>query len=190
MGAAVIDMVNILERYVPEMALPAYAFVPGRHSHPVTDPRGHSFGRAVAPILALDPGQPFRSPEYLYAIDLFNSGYYWEAHEEWEGLWVSAGRGGVTGDFLKGLIKLAAAGVKSREGQRAGVTRHAKRAGELFRLVASSRPDRRAFYAGLELNVLIRMAMDLETNPIVDDSSSIVGQPVLAIRLRLADSEN
>ena len=54
-------------------------------------------------------------------IALFNAGYYWEAHEAWEGLWHAHGRDGPTADVLKGLIKLAAAGVKVREGRPHGV---------------------------------------------------------------------
>nr|WP_244447982.1 DUF309 domain-containing protein [Neorhizobium vignae] len=50
--------------------------------------------------------------------DLFNHGYYWEAHEAWEGLWQAAKRGSQLRAFLKGLILLSAAGVKIREGKR------------------------------------------------------------------------
>ena len=45
---------------------------------------------------------------------------YWEAHEAWEELWHACGRMGPTADFLRGLIKLAAAGVKVREGRPRG----------------------------------------------------------------------
>ncbi len=31
-------------------------------------------------------------------VDLFNHGYYWESHEEWESLWHAAGRRGVVAD--------------------------------------------------------------------------------------------
>jgi predicted metal-dependent hydrolase len=72
------------------------------------------------------------NPHYLRAVDLFNFGYYWEAHEAWEGLWIAAGRTGPVADALKGLIKLAAAGVKAYEGRPAGVRRHARRALELL----------------------------------------------------------
>ncbi|WP_050986270.1 DUF309 domain-containing protein [Schlesneria paludicola] len=178
----------MLERYLPEIAMPAYAFVPARHPHPVTDARGHSFGRTAVPVSPLDTHQPFRSTEYLHAIDLFNAGYYWEAHEEWEGLWVAAGRAGVAGNFLKGLIKLAAAGVKSREGQGGGVKRHAKRAGELFRITRANLPEGQAVYAGLTLDNLVQVATELESHPIIDDSFSVGGQPVLCIRLTLTAS--
>ncbi len=73
----------------------------------------------------------------MHAIDLFNHGFYWEAHEAWEALWHAAGRKGAAADFLKGLIKLAAAGVKAREGRAAGVRQHAQRAEELFTHMAT-----------------------------------------------------
>jgi len=69
---------------------------------------------------------------HRHAIDLFNHGYYWEAHEAWEGLWLAVGKSGPVADLLKGLIKLAAAGVKAREGNVAGMVRHARRALELI----------------------------------------------------------
>ena len=59
-----------------------------------------------------------RSGRFRRAIELFNAGYYWEAHEVWEELWHVEGRRGPTAELLKALIKLAAAGVKVREGQR------------------------------------------------------------------------
>src|SRR5688500_6277324 len=104
-------------RLVPERPLPPYAFVPGRFPHPVSDPRGHSYGARPEPSAPPDPERWRECSSYLYGIDLFNHGYYWEAHEEWEGLWHACNRRGRTANFLKGLIKLAAAGVKAREGQ-------------------------------------------------------------------------
>src|SRR3954447_16675008 len=112
-------------RHFTERPLPRYAFVPGRHPHPVSDLRGHSFGVRSSELNPLDPHHPGRSIEFLYAIDLFNAGYYWEAHETWESLWHAAERSGPIAMLLKGLIKLAAAGVKAREGNAAGVQCHA-----------------------------------------------------------------
>jgi hypothetical protein len=129
---------NQIPRY-SNRPLPPYSYVPGVNAHPVSDPRGHSFGMQVEKATPLNE-ESFRANEsYLYAIDLFNYWFYWEAHEAWEALWHAAGRRGQTADFLKGLIKLAAAGVKAREGRAAGVRQHAKRAEELFRGVAGER---------------------------------------------------
>ncbi|MEX0938925.1 MAG: DUF309 domain-containing protein [Pirellulales bacterium] len=140
-------------RLVPDQALPPYSYVPGYAPHPVSDPAGHMHGHRPTP---LDPPQPDAwqaCREYLWAIDLFNHGYYWEAHEAWEGLWLAAGRGGPLGDFLKGLIKLAAAAVKAREGNRRGAQRHARRAEELLRAVRDREAGPR--YLGLNFEELI-----------------------------------
>jgi hypothetical protein len=120
-------------RLLPDEPLPPYAFVPGQSPHPTSDPAGHSFGRAATPPAPLDPSRWRECRDYLHGLDLFNAGFYWEAHEAWEGLWHAAGRTGTTADFLKGLIKLAAAGVKHRAGKPAGVRSHACRAAELLR---------------------------------------------------------
>ena len=53
-----------------------------------------------------DPAMWRECREYLRGIDLFNYGYYWEAHEVWECLWHACGRQGPTSEFLKALIRL------------------------------------------------------------------------------------
>jgi len=125
---------------------------------------------------------------FLFAIDLFNAGFYWEAHEAWEGLWVAAGRTGVQADFLKGLIKLAAAGVKAREGRSVGVQRHARRAAELFRgVLAHQQSVDQQTYAGLSISDLIAAANQLVLRPIVDAAPSVGGRPVLALQLKIGN---
>ena len=176
-----------LDRYAPEIPFPAYSFVPGKHPHPVTDPRGHSFGQPHVVPEPLDPEHPRGSRQFLAAIDLFNAGYYWEAHEAWEGLWIAAGRAGEIADFLKGLIKLAAAGVKAREGQVVGVQRHARRACELFLAVRALLPAEQNSHCGLMLNELVFNARSLAEQPILDETPSIGGRAVIPFRLTLTD---
>ncbi|MBI4658773.1 MAG: DUF309 domain-containing protein [Verrucomicrobia bacterium] len=119
----------------------------------------------------LDPRHWRRCRLYLRGIDLFNHGYYWEAHEVWEILWHAAGRRGGLADFLKSLIALAAAGVKAREGRAAGVRQHASRALALFeaQLNQPKRQDARRMgkrlFMGLELESLVEAAARLEENP-------------------------
>jgi uncharacterized protein len=165
-----------IPRLAPDQPFPAYAYVPGRFPHPLSDPRGHSFGvKAQRP----DPPDPDRwhiCRPYLYAIDLFNHGYYWEAHEVWEGLWHACGRTGQTGRFLKGLIKLAAAGVKIRQGIPPGVKSHARRAAELFRQTEEEAGGQDCRYLGLCLGELIRFAQDIADAEIPrrsDDPSAV-----------------
>jgi hypothetical protein len=114
-------------RLLPTREFPAYAYLPGRHPHPVRDPAGHSFQVPPVHVVAT-----VGSEEYYWGADLFNHGYYWEAHEAWEGLWKVAGKGSEIRCLLKGLILLSAAGVKIREGKRTAAGRHAGRAAGLF----------------------------------------------------------
>jgi ribosome biogenesis protein Tsr3/predicted metal-dependent hydrolase len=145
-------------RFVPDIALPPYTFVPGRTPHPVRDPGGHHFGKTPELPPPLDSDRWRDNRTYLYGVDLFNHGYYWESHEEWEGLWRAAGRSGRLADFLKGLIKLAAAGVKIRQGQPRGVSSHAAGAADLFHDIARQLGGEGAVYLGLRLRDLLAFA--------------------------------
>ncbi|MFD1973346.1 DUF309 domain-containing protein [Mesorhizobium kowhaii] len=117
-------------RHLPKKSFPAYAYLPGRQPHPVRDPAGHSYLVEPMPV-ATDAA--LGSDPFLWGLDLFNHGYYWEAHEAWEGLWQVADRGGPSRVFFKALILLSAAGVKIREGKTAAAVRHSRRAAMLFR---------------------------------------------------------
>jgi hypothetical protein len=138
-------------RYSSE-PLPPYAYVPGSGTpHPVSDPRGHMYGVIHAAPEPLDPESWQASPAYLYAVDLFNHGFYWESHEAWESLWHAAGRRGPVAAWLKALIKLAAAAVKGFESNPVGVQRHARRALELVAEVRSDLPAGQLMFAGMSL---------------------------------------
>jgi len=126
-------------RWLPQKSLPPYAYLPGKNPHPVRDPAGHSHHVEPIPVAA----EVSRSSDaFLWGLDLFNHGYYWEAHEAWEGLWQVADRDGPLRMLFKGLILLWAAGVKIRERKNAAAARHAKRAAALFRRVPASAFER------------------------------------------------
>ena len=150
-------------RLLPERPFPPYAFIgEGRgNPHPRHDPAGHSHDVPELTPPPFDPERWWDSPTYLYGIDLFNYGYYWEAHEEWEGLWVAAGKRGPASEFFKGLIKLAAAAVKVRQGQPTGVQRHGSRAAEHFRCVVDATDTRRVGFGGFTLDDLITFAHEV-----------------------------
>ena len=69
------------------------------------------------------------------------------------------------GSFIKGLIKLAAAGVKVREGRLEGVRSHAQRAAELFSHVADQLRPEKSSYFGLSLPRLIELAAEVVRDP-------------------------
>ena len=177
--------------------LPPYTHIPGVTPHPLRDPAGHSFEepKSLAEILehkaadlVLNWENVSAQPEFQWAVQLFNAGYYWESHEAWEALWHSAGRTGSLSDFLKGLIKLAAAGVKLREHNLTGVQRHASRARELFQAVAKERGMDLGPKEPSRFTALIAIAGQLLEHPPslpVDRT----GQPVVALpRLPVAVS--
>ncbi len=91
---------------------PAYRFIPGQTPHPTRDPEGHSYNQEPDPLISFDPDKWHSCEEYLYGIDLFNHGYWWEAHEALEAVWVAAGRRTNTGLFVQGLIQVAVAHLK------------------------------------------------------------------------------
>lgn len=139
-------------RYAPAVPLPPSSYVPGHElPHPVNDPAGHLYANrgadheppiadeALATLPACSPARRLAlagllaaSPRWPYAVDLFNAGCYWEAHEAWEGFWHALGRTTPEARCVQGLIHLAAACVKIREGKPRGVIRHTERARELL----------------------------------------------------------
>ncbi len=121
-----------MARYRPPQKIPAYSYVPGKFPHPHRDPAGHSHGFEQEHVDPPSVEQWRECSSYLWGIDLFNAGFYWEAHEAWEQVWIAVARQGTIADFLKALIKLAAAGVKARENRSYGVIRHANRCLELL----------------------------------------------------------
>ena len=174
-------------RLCPDRPLPPYSYVPGSFPHPISDPAGHSYkchamaGETEQPVhnIPIDLASEWRlSFEYLFGIDLFNHGFYWEAHETWEQLWIVSGRSGRNANFSKSLIKLAAAGVKAREGRPLGVQRHALRARELFLLVSESlRTEGNLLtLGGLDLQFLAMAAETIAANAIslVEDSDDLL----------------
>jgi hypothetical protein len=92
-------------RWLPQKRLPPYAYLPGKNPHPVRDPAGHSYHVEPIPVAA---DVSLGSGAFLWGLDLFNHGYYWEAHEAWEGLWQVADRNGTLRTLFKGLILLSA----------------------------------------------------------------------------------
>lgn len=150
-------MADSLPRFAPERPLPPYTYIPGKTPHPLSDPLGHGFGRVIESSAGLDAKHPERSPDWCYAVDLFQHGYYWEAHEVWEGLWHAAGRAGLVATWLKALIKWAAAGVKVREGRPEGARRHALRAAELVRSAIDGETSQKDVIAGFDVPVLLTL---------------------------------
>jgi len=140
-------------RLLPNSPLPRYTHVPGSGTpHPYRDPRGHSYNQRPMNPKPLQPERWAENRSYLLGLDFFNLGFYWEAHDEWDRLWRSTGADSLVGRFLKGLVKMAAAGIKVREESIHGVRRHAASAGEVFADVAAE--SDLDSYCGLDFTLL------------------------------------
>ena len=95
--------------------------MPGETPHPRTHPRGHAYGtEAGYDGLPLLPDNWHCNQAYLFGVDLYNYAYWWEAHEQWEGLWRLAGSQSVCGLYLRGLIQISAALIKWHQGNQRG----------------------------------------------------------------------
>jgi ribosomal protein S18 acetylase RimI-like enzyme len=94
-------------RYLPERPLPERAFLPGRGRRP-TPP--------ALPIFPRPADEWWQCPDFLYAVDLFNAGFYWEAHEMWEGMWRQRQDDRAQRELLQGLLQCAAFAVHARRG--------------------------------------------------------------------------
>ena len=103
--------------------LPGRAFIPGvspRDDRPAeTTPH-----RAALPAV-LGADETFR-----FAVDLYNHGFPWEAHEQWESLWLAAPGASRERHLLSGLIQAAAAAVKALDARWAGARKLAASAAE------------------------------------------------------------
>lgn len=121
------------------LPLPPYRFVPGRTPHPYRDPAGYAYGQRGEHASAIRLAPPERwseNVEYLFGCDLYNQGYWWEAHEAWEGLWRSANANTTQRRFLQALILATVCHLKLEMGVLAAVQRLRARANRRLLQVA------------------------------------------------------
>ncbi|MDE1920807.1 MAG: DUF309 domain-containing protein [Candidatus Omnitrophica bacterium] len=100
-----------LHRYTSK-AFPAYRFIPGENPHPTENPAGHSYSKTAERKMIFDPELWSEDQGYLYGVDLYNNGYWWEAHEAFEERWRVVDKGNIGRDYLQGLIKISGAFIK------------------------------------------------------------------------------
>jgi hypothetical protein len=129
---------------------PTYAYLPGTTPHPTRDPAGHSYeatpkSRRAATWRVEDWRQ---LDDWLHGVDLFNAGFYWEAHEAWEGLWAACDRDSIPALFLQGLIQIAAALLKARLRSATGVRALSQEGLDKLHHVAEENPR----FMGLDLS--------------------------------------
>ena len=162
-------------RLLPARAFPSYAYLPGKLPHPTRNPLGHSYSSVSSAPLGAAPLDP---KAFIWGMDLFNYGYYWEAHEAWEPLWRSAERSSADRTLLKGLILMAATGVKLRERKGIAAKRHGSRAAALFREVVARPPSTMERTLGVALETIAEHAEEpgssmTEAGPDASDNARV-----------------
>jgi len=128
--------------------LPKYRHLPFKNLHPFLDRGGHSYGEKLAPPESFTSEDWSKSQEYLYCIDLFNYCFWWEAHERLKYLSIAAGRETETGQFIQGLIQVAAALLKHFMDEADG-------AQTLAKLGIQNLRKKNGIYLGIEVETLI-----------------------------------
>jgi hypothetical protein len=96
--------------------LPLRKYIPGKGIHPDKHPDGSHIPRLPPQDVKFGQDNWRKSQRYLYAIDLFNQGYWWEAHEVLEKLWIQTGRTTPIARFIQGIIQTSAALLKATRG--------------------------------------------------------------------------
>jgi hypothetical protein len=107
------------------LPLPPYRHRPGATPHPRRDPSGHSFGKTEAPHPPWRPEEWRTLEAWLHGVDLYNGGWFWEAHEVLEALWIAGDRTTPHARFVRGVILISAACLNRELGKSGGGARQA-----------------------------------------------------------------
>src|SRR5262245_26224216 len=123
-----------MPRYQPLRRLPTLAYVPGQTDRPAAD------GPHATPDPVLLGAERWaEDSEYLWGGDLYNTGFFWEAHEVWEALWRAADHGDPQHAYLQGLIQCTAACLKGVQRDPDAARRIAARALERLEQIQTKR---------------------------------------------------
>ena len=106
-------------RHLPDKSFPPYKYLPGRTPHPRKHPYGQGCVAEECAGPPLTEANWLTNEAYLYGVDLYNHGYWWEAHECWEAAWYTTKDEAIC-HLLQGLIQLAAAWLKWEDGNQRG----------------------------------------------------------------------
>ena len=167
------------DRYCDE-PFPPYRFVPGQHPHPTAHPDGHSYEDGhPSGVTLIEPQDWATSTDYLYGADLYNHGYWWEAHEAWEGLWQVGDKQGTQGVFLKSLIQFSATHLNFMLGKQRGFDRLHRTSREyLSEVIAAVEGPR---YMGLALTDFVGAVKDYYVQREVGQPHDPVSYPYVSL---------
>ena len=155
--------------------LPAAAHVPGQTPRPAEG--SVVYAAAEAAPAPTDPAAWAANGTYLYGIALYQAGFFWEAHEVWEPVWMHAAPNSRARALMQGLIQLANACLKLRMARPKAAARLIDLA--LGHLVEAGT----APLMGLEPAALLEHGAQFRAACAGDGASDVLlrGRPVLAV---------
>jgi len=120
--------------------LPPHAYVPGRTARHPEDAFDALRATAVA---GMDIRQLSSSDAWRAGGDFAAAGYYWEAHEVWEPVWLACPPNSAEALAVRGAIQLVNAALKARMGRERAARRLVDAASGLFAEAARRAADPR-----------------------------------------------
>ena len=98
----------------PALTLPPRPYLPGKTERPdeaIFEP----LKEGLSPAMTTE--EMAQSAAFLGGKEAFAQGYFWEAHELWEAVWMVLPPASAERHLLQGLIQLANGGLKARMGR-------------------------------------------------------------------------
>jgi uncharacterized protein len=158
--------------------LPRVRHVPGTGSTP--DRTTLDAIKATIPPRIVSADWPICAA-YRYGFRLADTGYFWEAHEIWEPVWLACAAGGIERLALRSLIQLVNAELKMVMRQPTAARRLVGEVRTLIDEIELRRPTRGAVIMGLDLVTLDALAAMLEaatSSPTAETGHSTVPLPL------------
>ena len=100
--------------------LPDHAHIPGQNARPPDDAFAAIKAQALNPTTSATAAQ---NRAFQAGLDLLENGFYWEAHEVLEAVWMNAPANTPERHLVQALIQLANAALKHRMGRPKAVAR-------------------------------------------------------------------
>ena len=91
-------------RLCPQCDLPPYRYVRGLNPHPTRESEGHSYKVKTPPPVPFHEDNWLQCEPFVYGIDLYHQGYFWEAYHAWEELQKAAEKDSRESNFLQALM--------------------------------------------------------------------------------------
>jgi hypothetical protein len=140
---------------VVTMPLPSYRYIPGENARP--DQALFDAVKELAPAVTLS-ATAADNVAWRYGMRLLNTGYYWEAHEVLERVWINAAPNSRERHLVRAVIHLANGMLKEIMGRPNARRRLAGLSRSAF---AAAFRDGRGVLMGIESAAALQVASDL-----------------------------